>query len=155
MPQRPEVLVRRVYGDGSEDDAGCRVLVDRIWPRGVRKADARLTEWLKDVAPTTELRRWYGHEPERFEEFARRYRAELRRPPASDAFAHLADLARTGRLTLVTATRDVERSAARVLQVELGRAEDRAARSGPATASRRADESAGRRRTASAAGRPR
>ena len=122
MRQRPEVLLRRVYDDVLAEEAGYRVLVDRIWPRGVRKADAQLGEWLKDVAPTTELRRWYGHDPDRFEEFERRYRAELRRPPASVALAHLVGLSRCGGLTLVTATRDVEHSAARVLQRRLGRA---------------------------------
>ena len=66
--------------------AGYRVLVDRLWPRGITKAEAALDEWLKDVAPSTELRRWYGHDVERFDEFARRYRAELRRPPASVAW---------------------------------------------------------------------
>jgi uncharacterized protein YeaO (DUF488 family) len=106
-----------VYDDVAEGEAGPRVLVDRIWPRGVRKVDAALDEWLKDVAPSTELRRWYGHEPERFEEFARRYRDELRRPPASQALAHLVDLCRPGGLTLLTATRDVDHSAARVLQL--------------------------------------
>jgi uncharacterized protein YeaO (DUF488 family) len=108
--------------DGLEDPSEYRVLVDRIWPRGVRKADARLSEWLKDVAPSTELRRWYGHEPARFEEFARRYRAELGAPPASAALAHLDELAHTEDLTLLTATRDVEHSAARVLRERLHRA---------------------------------
>jgi uncharacterized protein YeaO (DUF488 family) len=119
--ERATVPVRRVY-DGEPDEERHSVLVDRIWPRGLRKADAPWQEWLKDVAPTTELRRWYGHEPSRFAEFASRYRAELAQPPASLALAHLTDLARGGRLTLVTATRDVEHSAAKVLQQQLERA---------------------------------
>lgn len=108
--------VRRIY----EDDAtGYRVLIDRLWPRGIKKADAHLDEWLKDAAPTTELRRWYGHDPERFSEFARRYRDELRRPPASDAADHLLKLASTRRVVLLTATGDVEHSGARVLRDHL------------------------------------
>jgi uncharacterized protein YeaO (DUF488 family) len=140
MPQRTEVLLRRVYDDVPTEDAGYRVLVDRIWPRGVRKADAALAEWLKDAAPTTELRRWYGHDPDRFEEFERRYRAELRRPPASLALAHLVDLSRAGRLTLLTATRDVEHSAARVLQRRLAQGGASAVRPERAHAARREDQ---------------
>ncbi len=108
--------MRRVYDDAIEDGAASRVLVDRLWPRGVRKADLAGVEWLKDVAPTNELRRWYGHDPGRFAEFERRYHAELRRPPASLAVEHLIELARNDALILLTATRDVEHSAARVLQ---------------------------------------
>jgi uncharacterized protein YeaO (DUF488 family) len=92
------------------------VLVDRLWPRGVTKEDAHLDEWAKDVAPSTELRRWYGHEPERYDEFARRYRAELRREPARTGITRLRALARDRPVDLVTATRDVEHSGARVLR---------------------------------------
>jgi uncharacterized protein YeaO (DUF488 family) len=95
------------------------VLVDRLWPRGVAKADADLDEWLKEAAPSTELMRWYDYDVQRFEEFARRYRAELRRPPGSVALADLIDLARTRTITLVTATRDVEHSGAQVLKERL------------------------------------
>lgn len=109
-----EVQVRRIYESPSDDD-GRRVLVDRVWPRGVRKADAALDDHLGDVAPSTELRRWYGHDPDRFEEFRRRYLAELDEEPAAGALAALVDQARAGRVTLLTATRDVERSQARVL----------------------------------------
>jgi uncharacterized protein YeaO (DUF488 family) len=83
------------------------------------KADVAMDEWLRDAAPSTELRRWYGHDVHRFDEFARRYRAELRRPPASAAVDRLIDLARTGTITLLTATREVEHSGARVLQERL------------------------------------
>jgi uncharacterized protein YeaO (DUF488 family) len=113
VPPRRNVEFRRVYDDGV---AGYRVLVDRLWPRGISKAEAALDEWLKDVAPSTELRRWYGHDVERFDEFARRYRAELRQPPASVALDRLIELARTEPLTLLTATRDVEHSGARVVE---------------------------------------
>jgi uncharacterized protein YeaO (DUF488 family) len=112
MSQRRNVELRRVY-DGS---GGYRVLVDRLWPRGITKAEAALDEWLKDAAPSTELRRWYGHDIERFEEFARRYRAELGRPPTSAALDRLSELACRRPLTLLTATRDIEHSGARVLE---------------------------------------
>ena len=108
--------MQRIYA--SDDEPGYRVLVDRLWPRGVSKADAALDEWLKDVAPSTELRRWYGHDPSRFAEFDRRYRAELDEPPAADAARHLLDLHHL-RLVLLTATRDVERSGAIVLRDHL------------------------------------
>jgi uncharacterized protein YeaO (DUF488 family) len=119
MPQRSDVHLRRVYDLSDRDDASYRVLVDRLWPRGVTKADAALDEWLKDAAPSTELRRWYGHDVQRFEDFARRYRAELRRPPASVALKHLTEVARREPVTLLTATHDVEHSGARVLQNRL------------------------------------
>lgn len=109
-----EVQVRRIYEAPSDDD-GRRVLVDRVWPRGVRKADAALDDHLGDVAPSTELRRWYGHDPDCFEEFRRRYLAELGEEPAAGALAALVEQARAGRVTLLTATRDVEHSQARVL----------------------------------------
>jgi uncharacterized protein YeaO (DUF488 family) len=118
--------VRRIYDDGGA--TGYRVLIDRLWPRGIKKSDAGLDEWLKDAAPTTELRRWYGHDPERFTEFARRYRAELRRPPASDAVDHLLELASTQHIVLLTATGDVEHSSARVLRDYLASRTDRTGR---------------------------
>lgn len=91
------------------------VLVDPVWPRRIPKQDAPFKEWLRDVAPSPELRKWYGLRPERFEEFARRYKKELRRPPARAALAILQDLARSGEVVLVTATKDLDHSAARVL----------------------------------------
>jgi uncharacterized protein YeaO (DUF488 family) len=97
------------------------VLVDRLWPRGVAKADAPIDRWVKAVAPTSELRRWYGHAPERFEQFARRYRDELAEGAAHEALEALRAEARTRSVVLVTATRDVDRSAAAVLQQELTR----------------------------------
>ena len=89
------------------------MLVDRIWPRGLSREDARIDEWARDVAPSDSLRRWYGHDPRRFEEFRSRRVRELaaRRPMLSD----LRRRARDGRLTLVFAARDVERSNAEVL----------------------------------------
>ena len=108
------VRVRRVYEDPDRDD-GVRVLVDRIWPRGMTKARAALDEWCKDVAPSHELRTWYGHQPDRFEEFARRYRLELEDPRRAAALAHLRDLARDRPVTLLTATREPAISEAAVL----------------------------------------
>ena len=109
-----EVHVRRVYDDPVPED-GARVLVDRVWPRGLRKDAARLDEWAKDVAPTTELRKWYGHDPERFDEFRRRYTAELAEPGPREALARLRDLAARQPVTLLTATRSVDLSQAAVL----------------------------------------
>ena len=108
------VRAGRVYDEPTAQD-GTRVLVDRLWPRGLSKATARLDEWCKQVAPTAELRRWYGHDPARHAEFRRRYRAELTEPEPAAALAHLRDLAAQGPLTLLTATKDVPISAATVL----------------------------------------
>ena len=105
--------VRRIYDQDGE--RGYRVLVDRLWPRGISKAAAALDEWAKDVAPSTGLRRGYGHDPGRFEEFARRYRDELLHPPAVEGVRRLRELAGDQPVTLVTATRDLEHSGARVL----------------------------------------
>jgi uncharacterized protein YeaO (DUF488 family) len=113
VPKRPTFEIRRAY-DGHTQGT-CRVLVDRLWPRGVSKAKAAVDEWAKDVAPSDELRRWYGHEPEKFSEFARRYRRELSRAPAKAALARLRATAAETPMTLVTATRDVTRSGAAVL----------------------------------------
>ncbi|MGW3359557.1 DUF488 domain-containing protein [Streptomyces bungoensis] len=108
------ISCRRVYEETSPED-GKRVLVDRVWPRGMRKEDAHLDEWLRDVAPSTELRRWYGHEPEKYDEFRRRYRAELRDAGHREAAGHLRELAAHDGVTLLTATKDVEHSQAAVL----------------------------------------
>jgi uncharacterized protein YeaO (DUF488 family) len=105
--------VRRVYED-DHDGNGYRVLVDRLWPRGMKKDAAALDDWAGDAAPSVELRRWYGHDRSKFEEFVQRYREELARPPASDAVARLRSLARGRHVTLLTATRDVEHSGANV-----------------------------------------
>ncbi|AEW97621.1 MULTISPECIES: DUF488 domain-containing protein [Streptomycetaceae] len=112
--RKPQVRVGRIYDDPQPGD-GTRVLVDRVWPRGVAKDRAALDEWAKDAAPSTGLRKWYGHDSERYEEFRRRYRAELSDDAHREAVHHLRDLARHGPLTLLTATRDVDRSQAPVL----------------------------------------
>jgi uncharacterized protein YeaO (DUF488 family) len=108
---KSRIRVARVY-DELDPDEGQRVLVDRIWPRGVRKDDPRVGIWRRDVAPSKELREWYHHEPERFEEFAARYSEELH---DSGALAELRQLAKRGVVTLVTATREVDGSHAAVL----------------------------------------
>jgi len=111
-----EVAIIRVYEDPGRCSGDHRVLVDRLWPRGVQKAALDFDEWVKDVAPSADLRRWFGHDPERFAEFARRYKAELEREPGASAVERLRGFARGhGRLVLLTATRDVERSGAAVL----------------------------------------
>ena len=92
-----------------------RVLIDRLWPRGVSKQAAALDEWMRDAAPSAELRRWYGHDCAKFAEFARRYRDELGQAPGVTAVARLLDLERSRPIALVTATRDVEHSGAQVL----------------------------------------
>jgi uncharacterized protein YeaO (DUF488 family) len=110
----PDVKVRRVYEDAEPQD-GTRVLVDRLWPRGLRKDAAHLDEWAKDVAPSSELRKWYAHDPAKFAEFCRRYTAELATGAPRAALEHLATLAAAGPVTLLTATRDAPHSEAAVL----------------------------------------
>jgi len=115
------VHVRRVYDPPGPAD-GHRVLVDRLWPRGLAKSAAALDEWLRAVAPSDELRRWYGHEVGKFTEFRDRYLAELGTPERAEALAHLRELADPGPLTLLTATKDVEHSQAAVLAERLEKA---------------------------------
>ncbi len=110
----PRPQVKRVYDEPSPDD-GTRVLVDRVWPRGLSKDDAHLDEWLKAVAPTTELRKWFGHVPERYDEFATRYARELADGEPADALEHLRELSDAGPLTLLTATKQWQISQAAVL----------------------------------------
>ena len=111
MATKRKIRTARIYDDVTPDD-GQRVLVDRIWPRGIRKDDPRVGIWRKDVAPSKELRDWYHHQPERFDEFASRYEAEL---AGSPALQELHQLAKRGVVTLVTATREVAGSHAAVL----------------------------------------
>jgi uncharacterized protein YeaO (DUF488 family) len=109
------IKIKRIYESPTQAD-GRRYLVERLWPRGVRKQDARLEDWLKDLAPSAELRRWYGHELTRWPEFVRRYVGELSFPEKEKLLRKLAEEASTGSVTLVFATKDPEHSSARVLK---------------------------------------
>jgi uncharacterized protein YeaO (DUF488 family) len=114
MTRKSEIRVARIYDVPSRKD-GTRVLVDRVWPRGLSKDEAHIDEWLKDVAPSTELRRWYAHDPHRFKAFTRRYLAELDDPERAEALMTLQRLARERTLTLLSATKNLEISQAAVL----------------------------------------
>ena len=108
------VRVRRIYEDPEPED-GARILVDRLWPRGISKVRADLDEWCKQVAPSPTLRKWYGHDPQKFEEFRRRYLVELQDAEHSPAHADLRARARLGPLTLLTASKRADISEAAVL----------------------------------------
>lgn len=107
------VRLKRAYDHAAPAD-GRRVLVDRLWPRGVSKENAALDEWAKDLAPSTELRKWFGHDPERWTEFAEKYAQELQAQQA--AVRQLRDLARKHTVTLIYAARDEEHNEAVVLR---------------------------------------
>jgi uncharacterized protein YeaO (DUF488 family) len=106
------IMLKRVYETPSHGD-GLRVLVDRLWPRGVKKDDGRFDVWLKEGAPSTELRQWFAHDPEKWPEFVRRYRSELKLNPA---LGELQKLARAGDVTLVYGARDPAHNQAQVLK---------------------------------------
>ncbi len=97
------IRIKRIYEEASGDD-GLRVLVDRLWPRGISKEEANLDRWEKDLAPTNELRKWFGHDPERWEEFLRRYRVEVE--GKEDLLAQLRKEATAGTVTLLYAAKD-------------------------------------------------
>ena len=107
------ITLKRAYAPPAADD-GCRVLVDRLWPRGLTREQLRLELWLKEVAPSTALRQWFGHEPSRWTEFQKRYRAELRQHEAE--LAQLRALARKQVVTLIYGARDQTHNEAVVLQ---------------------------------------
>lgn len=109
------VRIKRAYEAPARAD-GFRVLVDRLWPRGVKKDALRVALWAKDLAPSPALRTWFGHDPARFREFARRYHAELRADPARSALAELTGRAAAGTVTLVYGARDEEHNGAVVLR---------------------------------------
>ena len=116
MGRTPTVRVKRAYEPPSSDD-GVRILVDRLWPRGLTKASAAVDLWLKDIAPSLPLRQWFNRDPARWTEFNRRYAAELDTKKA--AIAALAGAARRGRVTLLFGARDERRNNAVVLQAYL------------------------------------
>ncbi len=107
------IQVKRVYDESTPDD-GVRFLVDGLWPRGISKSSLQGVEWVKEVAPSAALRKWYGHDPEKWKEFQKRYRAELAK--MRDAWKPLLDAAKKGDVTLLTSTHDVEISHAMVLR---------------------------------------
>jgi uncharacterized protein YeaO (DUF488 family) len=113
---KPLIGLRRVY-EAPGPKEGQRYLVERLWPRGMQKDKLELDAWVKDVAPSTALRRWYGHEPQKWPEFQRRYRAELTDNPA--AWQPLLAAARQGPVTLLYSARDTERNSAVVLKAFL------------------------------------
>ncbi len=110
---RHDIRLKRAYAPASADD-GIRLLVDRMWPRGVSKQNIKTQAWLKDIAPSTELRQWFGHVPERWEEFRKRYARELDANP--DAVAELRQWLKHGRVTLVYSARDTEHNQAVALR---------------------------------------
>jgi len=109
----PKIRIKRIYADPAKDD-GVRILVDRLWPRGIKKEDADWVEWAKDIAPSTELREWYGHDPDRWPEFQKRYKAELKHNEATIGF--MEKYQQEKRLTLLYAAKDEEHAHAIVLK---------------------------------------
>jgi len=107
------IRIKRAYAAPSATD-GTRVLIDRLWPRGIKKSDAAIDEWIKELSPSTELRKWFGHDPARWEEFRRRFTKELREQ--DDQIERLRTMARHGTLTLVYSARDEQHNDAVVLR---------------------------------------
>ena len=116
------ITIERVYGH--TEGSGTRFLVERLWPRGVKKESLKMTAWLKDVAPSPELRQWYSHDPAKWPEFQRRYTEELKQHPA--AWQPILEAARRGNVTLLYSARDTERNSALVLKSFLERKMKRA-----------------------------
>jgi uncharacterized protein YeaO (DUF488 family) len=107
--------VKRVY-EGKEAGDGMRILVDRLWPRGLRSAEAGIDEWMKDIAPRDELRKWFAHDPDKWPEFKQKYTEELSEPSKVVLLKRIAKLAASGNVTLVYAAKDTEHNNARVLE---------------------------------------
>jgi len=126
------VQVKRAYEEPAAGD-GYRVLVDRLWPRGVRKEALAIDAWMKEIAPSDELRRWFGHDPERWEEFAARYGEELRRPPAAALVDEISARAGRGPVTLVYGAKDEQHNQAIVLRDVIAK---RARAAAPSSSSR-------------------
>jgi uncharacterized protein YeaO (DUF488 family) len=112
--------VKRAYEPAAEKD-GRRILVDRIWPRGISKDNLHLDGWYRELAPSTQLRKWFGHDPERWPDFQKRYTAELKRAEVRDCLRELAAMGKRGRVTLVYGARDEEHNQAIVLRDYLKR----------------------------------
>lgn len=114
----PVIQIKRAYEPPSRRD-GTRILVDRLWPRGLKKADAAISQWMKEIAPSTELRKWFGHDPERWREFRRRYQGELK--AKSELLEEIRASALKGPVTLVYSAHDEEHNQAVVLRDKLAR----------------------------------
>jgi uncharacterized protein YeaO (DUF488 family) len=117
-----KILIKRAYDTATPSD-GYRLLVDRLWPRGLTKQALLLDDWDKDLAPSTELRKWFGHDPGRWADFEKRYRKELSLPEQRERMRELLTLTGPDRLTLVYGAKDVVHNHAVVLQAELQRLE--------------------------------
>lgn len=115
MSRNRNVIIKRVYDEPSDRD-GTRVLVDRLWPRGMKKEDARIDAWLRDLAPSNELRKWFHANPDRWREFQTRYLSELRGPAAAEALARLYELADPSKVSLLFASKNTDRNNATVLK---------------------------------------
>ena len=109
----PRISLKRAYDEPARTD-GARVLVDRMWPRNVTKTDLKVEDWMRDLAPSAALRKWFGHDPERWDEFRRRYFAELDERP--EAWRKLAEMARKEKVTLIYSARDEEHNNAVALR---------------------------------------
>lgn len=109
------IKIKRIYEEKSSQD-GYRVLVDRVWPRGISKEKAGLDQWFKEVAPSKELRKWFNHEDVRYEEFAKKYRQELEEDTRKKELDQLKELAKKGDLTLVYSAKNIRHNQARVLK---------------------------------------
>jgi uncharacterized protein YeaO (DUF488 family) len=114
------IAIKRAYDPPSQTD-GTRILVDRLWPRGVKKEEAHVEEWMRELGPSNELRKFFGHDPARWQEFRTRYQAEIERPEAAPLLAELLRMARRGTLTLVYSAKDREHNQAAVLKELLDR----------------------------------
>jgi len=114
------IATKRVYDPPSRTD-GTRILVDRVWPRGVKKEEAHVEQWMRELGPSNQLRKFFGHDPARWREFRTRYLAELGRPDAASLLAELLKIARSGSLTLIYSAKDQEHNQAVVLRELLNR----------------------------------
>lgn len=114
-----QITIMRVYESSKRTDKELRVLIDRLWPRGIKKTELDFDEWVKSISPSTNLRKWYGHEPGRFEEFAIRYRDELSNEPTLSECLQLLDRAKGNNLVLLSATKNLAKSSALVLKMVL------------------------------------
>ena len=112
--------IKRAY-DKKETGDGKRILIDRLWPRGLSKADAKIDQWLKDLAPSTELRKWFGHDPAKWIEFKKRYLAELSEPGKQALLENISQMARRNNITLIYSAKDTEHSDVKVLEEIIGK----------------------------------